>query len=245
MAKGYTLVELTIVVVVIGLMLALTMPRVQHSLVSDDLKAATRRMIGTVKTLRNNAVRDQRAYRLHFDMEASRLWVEWASMTSEEAMQARENASMMPEGIRILDVYRRGTGKKDMGDTAIHFTKKGYVEQAVIHLGSDNGRAHTIVLSPFLDTIKTYDKYLEIETMLDSFTITKTYSLSYGFGISIIAIGFLIVPVTQVDFSRFMSVGNRGKLRSPAQEHISPSMPNVQQLEDKYLAIYSQQEETA
>ena len=87
--------------------------------------------------------------------------------------------------------------------------------------------------------------YLEIETMIDTFTITKTYSLSYGFGISIVAVGFLVVPVTQVDFSKLLSKVNQSKFRSPVQDKISHRMPNVQQLEDKYLAQYSQKEETA
>jgi hypothetical protein len=56
-----------------------------------------------------------------------------------------------------------GIGKKDIGDAVIHFTKKGYIEEAVIHLGAKDGRAHTIVLSPFLGTVKTYDRYVEIE----------------------------------------------------------------------------------
>ncbi|NVM21204.1 MAG: prepilin-type N-terminal cleavage/methylation domain-containing protein [Desulfobacterales bacterium] len=164
--KGYTLIELTVVVFLIGIMLALSVPRFRYGLFSDTLKVATRRMIGTVKSLRNKAVQDQKAYRLHFDLESERLWIEWNQMTNEEQAVARGKASGLRGGIRILDVCRTGKGKSDVGETAIHFTKKGYVEQAVIHLGSDDGRAHTIELSPFLGTIKTYDKYVEIETIL-------------------------------------------------------------------------------
>ena len=163
--KAYTLIELTVVVFLIGLILALTIPRVQHGLLTDDLKAATRRMIGTIKSLREMAVRDQRGYRLHFDMESNRYWIEWDTMTIEEQAEARQNPSKLPVDVRILDICRPDTGKKDTGETAIYFTKKGYVEYAVIHLGTNNDRAHTIVLSPFMDTIKTYDGYVDIGTM--------------------------------------------------------------------------------
>ena len=159
--RAYTLIELTVVVFLIGIMLALTMPRVQYALLSDDLKAATRRIVGAVRTLRDKAIREQRVYRLHFDIESNQFWVEWTSMTIEERAEARQNASRLPGSIRILDVCYRGVGKKDVGDTVIHFNRKGYVEPATIHLGDKAGRASTVVLSPFLGTIKTYDKYVE------------------------------------------------------------------------------------
>jgi type II secretory pathway pseudopilin PulG len=163
--KAYTLIELAVVVFMIGLMLVIAIPRIQHSLLSNDLKAATRRMIATVRNLRDMAVRDQKVYRLHFDMESNQYWVEWDSMTLEEQEEARQNASRLPGDIRILDIWYKGTGKKDMGEAVIHFTPEGYVQYAVIHLGTDEEKAHTIVLSPFLGTIKTFDKYVEMEAM--------------------------------------------------------------------------------
>jgi Tfp pilus assembly protein FimT len=160
--RAYTLVELTVVIFLIGLMLALTVPRVQHSLLSDDLKAASRCMIGTVNTLRENAVRDQKAYMLHFDMALNRFWISYDAMTAEEEAEARQNASPLSKGVRVVDVYYKGVGKKDVGDAAIRFTKEGYVQQAVIHLGAKDGRTYSLVLSPFLGTVKTFDSYVEI-----------------------------------------------------------------------------------
>jgi Tfp pilus assembly protein FimT len=95
--RAYTLVELTVVIFLIGLVLVLTVPRVQHTLFSDDLKAATRRMIGTVRTLRDNAVRDQKAYILHFDMALNRFWVSWDAMTAEEAFVLSTSTINAPE----------------------------------------------------------------------------------------------------------------------------------------------------
>jgi len=163
--KAFTFLELTVVIFLIGLMLALTIPRFRHGLLSDDLKATTRRMMGTIRTLRSDAVRDQKGYRLHFDLESNQIWVEWDAMTSEQRDAVRQCASKLPAGISILDVHSSGAGKQDVGDAKIHFTKQGYVEEAVIHIGSDDGRAHSIMLSPFLSKIKTYDTYVERDSM--------------------------------------------------------------------------------
>jgi len=162
---AYTLIELTVVVFLMGLMLVLTMPRVQHTFLSDDLKTATRRMIGTVKTLKERAVREQKGYKLYLDMESNSFWVEREAMTEEEQSEARQNASRFPGSVRILDVSRPGMGTKSVGDAVIHFSKKGYMEQAVIHLGTGNDKVSTIVLNPFLGVVKTFDQYVDVENI--------------------------------------------------------------------------------
>jgi prepilin-type N-terminal cleavage/methylation domain-containing protein len=143
--KGYTLIELAVVVVLISLFLALSIPRFQYAMVTDDLKTTTRKIIGLVNGLRNEAIREQKSYVF-------------------QAL-AREGAFKFPQGVRILDIWRRGKGKKVDGEAAIRFSKKGYVEQTVIHLGSEDGREFTLELSPFLGTIKMYSKYVDIERM--------------------------------------------------------------------------------
>jgi general secretion pathway protein H len=159
---AYTLIELTVVMFLIGIMLALTMPRIQSVFLSDDLKTATRRMIGTVKTLREKAMREQKTIKLYLDMESNRYWSEWVTMTDEDKAEARENASELPGNIQIIDVARRGKEKKSVGDAVIRFSKKGYVEQAVIHLGANQDRVCALVLSPFLGTVKVYDEYTDL-----------------------------------------------------------------------------------
>ena len=110
--KGYTLIELAVVVVLIGLMLAISIPRIQYSLLTDNLKSTTRRIIGLVKGLRDEAIREQKVCLLCFDIESNELWVESDAPSEEERELARERAFRLPPDIRILDVWCRGKGKK-------------------------------------------------------------------------------------------------------------------------------------
>jgi prepilin-type N-terminal cleavage/methylation domain-containing protein len=162
---GYTLIELIVVVVLIGLFLGLSAPRFQSALVTDDLKTTTRRIMGLLNSLRDEAIREHKVYMVHLDLESNRLWIEFEGMGEEERAVARERALKFPSGVRILDVWRSGTEKKVDGETVIHFSKKGYVEQSVIHVGAYDGRQFSLVLRPFLGTIKIYDKYVDIGTM--------------------------------------------------------------------------------
>ena len=103
--KGYTFIEITVVIFLIGLTLVLTVPRFRYAMLTDELKTTVRRMIGTVRSLRNEAIREQAIYSLHFDLESHRFWIESADMTDEGRELAYEKAFQLPQGVRILDVW--------------------------------------------------------------------------------------------------------------------------------------------
>ncbi len=159
--KGFTLIELVVVVLLIGLTMVLSVPRLRYAMLTDDLRGTVRRMVGTVRTLRNEAIREQKVYALHFDLESNRLWADSADMTDEERIAAHQKAFQLPKGVRVLDVWRSGKGKEVAGEAVIRFTKKGYMEQSVIHLGAEDGRRFTLIFNPFLGRVKVLEEYIE------------------------------------------------------------------------------------
>ena len=159
--KGYTFIELTVVIFLIGLTLVLTVPRFRYEMFTDDLKATVRRMVGTIRSLRNDAIREQKIYVLCFDLGSNRYWIESADMTDEGRALEYEKALQLPGGVQILDVWSGEMGKKVDGKAAIRFTKKGYIEQSVIHLGAEDGRKFTLELSPFMGKVKVFERYVE------------------------------------------------------------------------------------
>jgi len=158
--KGYTLVELIVVIVLIGLVLTLAAPRLRNALLSDNLKSAARKMMGIISNLRNEAIREQRDYVLHFDLNANRFWVSYGSMTDEERTVAREEGWNFPADIHIDDVWIKDEGKIFEGATRIRFTRKGYTQTSAIHLSSEDGRKFTLELSPFLGKVKVINEYV-------------------------------------------------------------------------------------
>ena len=160
---GYTLIELTIVILLAGFLLSLTIPRFRNILSADDLKSSSRKLVGTIIGLRNDAIREHKDYDLRFDLESNRYWIYSTFMTEEEKVNARKKAFSFPEGIRIIDIWFKGKGKFVSGETAVRISKKGYVRPSVIHLGSEDGRRFTFVLSPFTSKIKILENYLDFE----------------------------------------------------------------------------------
>lgn len=157
------MIELVVVMCLIVMMLGLTLPQIRNTLLSDGLKRTALRMVGLASNLRDEAVREQRTYALHLDLVGQQYWIGFSAMTEEEQTLARENAEKLPPDVQILDVWFKDGGKVTEGEAAILFFKKGYVQPSAIHLGDDDGRRFTIVLSPFVGKAKVMETYVDFE----------------------------------------------------------------------------------
>jgi prepilin-type N-terminal cleavage/methylation domain-containing protein len=160
---GYSLIELMVVLILVGLMITIAVPRFRYALLTDNLKGTTRRLVATMTNLRNEAVREQRTYLFYLDLDSNRFWSEWTGMTDEARRLARKGAFGFPEDVEILDVWFSGKGKQTASEAVIRFNKKGYVQESVIHLGSRDGRKLTLVFSPFQERARVLDEYVDFE----------------------------------------------------------------------------------
>jgi prepilin-type N-terminal cleavage/methylation domain-containing protein len=161
--RGFTLIELVVVLGMLGIMLVITVPRFRQALVTNELKSATRKIIGLVDGLRDKAIRENKDYLLHIDFEENRFWVAEADVTEEERILAKDKGFVLPPDVKVIDVWLMSRGKQAAGEIAIRFNRKGYVEKSVIHLGEGEGDRMSLVLAPFLGDVKTYDTYVDME----------------------------------------------------------------------------------
>lgn len=158
---GFTLIEMIVVVVLIGLTTALTMPRFRHNLLSDHLKTATREMAGLINNLSQAAISENDDYLLYFDLSENRYWTENTGLTAEGRLLAKEKAVKLPDDVEILDVWKKGGEKSVTGEISLMITKKGYLQPATIHLGTDGGRVFTLSLKTFSGRVEILEGYVE------------------------------------------------------------------------------------
>ncbi len=162
--KGYTLMELMVVVVLLGILFSFTAPRFRDAVLTDSLKSATLRLTGTIINLRSNAIQTHVDHRLVFDLEKNEYWYESVDVTAEGSALAHEDTvAHLPHDVRIIDIWIKNHGKIMSGDATIKFTKKGYTQQSAIHMESEDGRVFTLVLSPFLQKVTVMENYIEFE----------------------------------------------------------------------------------
>jgi len=160
-SSGFTLVELLLVIVIMGVILALAVPSTRDVLTGDNLKKASRQLMGMEKKLRVEAVRDQMDYILCLDLPNSAYWVVASDMTPEKQDEIKKRPQHLPSGVVILDIVGENNKKQSADEVRIKFGKKNICSPAVIHLAYEENRM-TMVINPFLGVTDVYDKYIDI-----------------------------------------------------------------------------------
>lgn len=161
--KGFTLVEILVVMMLISLVTAFTLPAIRTGLFSDQLKTTARRLVGLVVEVSQDAVSKQSDYILNFDMDHDLIWSTPGTGVTGDSEEKRERRLEVPESVRVVDVTSASGGKSTEGTSTLYFSRKGYVDKTAIHLRSDDGRDMTIILSPFMGVTKIHDSYVDLE----------------------------------------------------------------------------------
>jgi len=159
-SKGYTLIELTVVVVLIGIVLLLAIPAVRYSLLNDNLQITINKLTSTARMLRSDAVREQVDYVLRFNLDERTFWTYTADMTPEKRGEKRQAAFVLPDGVKIVSISYPWEEKHIDGEISVTFYKSGVVQPAIIYLAQDERQA-TMILEPFLSRIRIYNQYVE------------------------------------------------------------------------------------
>lgn len=148
--------ELIIVSVLAAIFLTLSIPALRHEIVDDELNAATRQIIGTVREIRNLAVQEHKPYLLHFDLAEHRIWYE-AEGASDLFNDQQKKALQLPREVRFEEVRLSSTATEDSGAVTLWISNKGYMDQMTVLLSDDNDRDISIVFSPFSGSARIHD----------------------------------------------------------------------------------------
>lgn len=162
--KGFTLVELTVVIFLVGLMLLIAVPRVRDAALTDSLKTTVNYINRAFRELKSTAVRSQVDYVIVIDFDEGLLYSHSTDMTPEAVYEQKKRGYRLPKDVKIADMYRPGRDKISSGEGRIVFFRQGYVQPTIIHLARGE-ESFTLVLSPFMKEIKTYSRYIDFETL--------------------------------------------------------------------------------
>ncbi len=159
--SGFTLIELMIVVVIIGITLGYIGPRIFSGLSTSNTDRAVRDITSMIQVARSSAVTQHRTYFIRFDMDNEKMALypmPETSGTVPEMLKERK----MPDGVLLKSIKTSYQPEKDRGEMDLKITTEGVVEQGVIYLEGALGTIYTLVVKPFSGALKVYDHYVEV-----------------------------------------------------------------------------------
>ena len=173
--QGFTLIEILVVMVILGGLLFIAVPKFRD-FTDINLKSASRNLSGTIKYLYNESIFKKNIYKLAFDIENNEYWVEYMQdnqfvVSTDPVLKRRK----LPGNIYFQDIFTERTQEKvETGNEVfILFLPNGFVDYAVIHLGSPRNDSFTLETKPYTGGTKIYDRYYELRQDDDPYQTNK------------------------------------------------------------------------
>ena len=161
-SKGFTLIELAVVVAILGVMIALVAPRLGE-IGEANLKRSARHLTSTIRFLHEESQAKKTVYRLRFDIQDGRYWVEALTQLSDKTLEFKRYQSVIAgEGsLSGQTTFRDVEAGSHHEDPYILFTPDGWVENAIIHLRDGGDRDYSLLVKPLTGNTELREGYVE------------------------------------------------------------------------------------
>jgi len=163
-SRGFTLIELCVVLVIISVILALAFPRYGGFLTRGSMRSEARRLAAMARYLSSESSRQRRVHYLNFDVDKDTYWV---TVDEGKGRPVQESTHLtrprtLPGGIRFKDVTVFAVRKKNAMRRRVAFYPGGENDEALIHF-SDYGkdRFFTLHIKPYNGHCALYDDYFK------------------------------------------------------------------------------------
>jgi prepilin-type N-terminal cleavage/methylation domain-containing protein len=156
---GFTLLELTVVMILLLLVLGLVLPEASSLLTDSDLRTSARRLAGAVGEARNEAMLGGQIWQLVIDLESGSFWIAPAGEGKEADKPAPRKAKLVDD-VRFIDIQKGQDELLTTGRVSIRFHPRGLVEPTVIHLIGPGNRVRTLSIKSFSGRLSIEDGYV-------------------------------------------------------------------------------------
>lgn len=160
LSRGFTLFELLAVIIILGGLLALVLPRFMDLTVSQ-LKSDAGRLATLTRYLHEASATKKLYYRMSFDLEKDTVSVA-ASPDGAEFLPESDpvlRGLRLSNGVGFTDMVVPGLGKVSSGVVEVFFSPSGSVEPFTVHISAGKN-VKTLSFNPYSGQIKVEDGYL-------------------------------------------------------------------------------------
>jgi general secretion pathway protein H len=159
---GFTLIEIAVVMVIIGMVLLLVLPRLPSS-DQENLKISARTMASTLRYMQERAATSRTGYYLALapGTESVKIFEIGTDGSAKEPSDPLLQKSPVKEGVIVADVRIPRLGKVSDGQLRLDVGMGGVRDFVTIHLRSAAGQFWTVMAFPSGGKVKVYEGYLE------------------------------------------------------------------------------------
>lgn len=160
--RGFTLIEIAVVLAIIGMVLMLVMPRLPSS-EQEDLKVSARTLAATIRYMQDRAATGRTTYYLRLAPGTDNVKVLEAGTDGSEIEPLDPLLQKRPvkQGTVVADVIIPRLGKVNDGKLRLDVGAGGLRDFVVIHLRSPEGLFWTVMAFPASGKVKVFDGYQE------------------------------------------------------------------------------------
>lgn len=181
MERGYTLIELAVVILVLGIVLMVAAPRLTPFLMETRLEASARQLASFCRYTNAQAVLTKTHLVLNIDIDTREYWLTtFIADNTTGFFQGTEDLEeieittdllrrrRLPETARFQDVVLSESGYADSGTVVLDFTPVGVSQEMLVHLQGKSGSQLTVFFNPLTGTTGILEGYVE-SLMLSGF----------------------------------------------------------------------------
>jgi len=166
--KGFTLIELTVVIAIVSIVFFFSIPRLRNDILTDQTQKTSRWLLANVRSLKERSFRAKKDYVLHIDIDGNAMWMSErpseAGTEGDTLAKTAQDRYQLPDNLRILDVEFPGDVQVSTGVADVFFYAKGYSDTAFIHMEDDENRRLSFLIEPFLPECRYYERYEGFES---------------------------------------------------------------------------------
>jgi prepilin-type N-terminal cleavage/methylation domain-containing protein len=173
---GFTLVELMIVVVIVGLMAGLAVTRMDFLVPKYRLRGAAREVAGAFKQARSRAVGTGKDVYVELDLPRGQYWILVAFPKPAEPGEAVDPKALeyqpmqqqtLPDGVRFVDAIQGAKDRVETGRARLKVSPFGSSMHMIVNLKNTDDREMALRMNGLTGAVTFHEGRLDAEDLLE------------------------------------------------------------------------------